>query len=200
MQGFSFHLTLFSHFFSCHCLIFNINGVTTFCKFIKKFTIFVLHNGKSNSFGTLELHAVNLIVIVLCCGCPHRFDITLFLRSNQNDIFCRFFIFFAYMKIICQTPSKNSDCKTQITVKEIGYRQIVNRLCLQYIQIPNFWYLTKVVGTTFALPIPLSYLRRWNGNFESDFSIKILRIHLLRDCHILPILLSFFNIKEITLN
>ena len=33
-------------------------------------------------------------------------------------MFCKFFIFFVYMKIICQNPSKNFHCKTQITVKK----------------------------------------------------------------------------------
>ena len=41
----------------------------------------VLHS-KSNCFGTSELHVVNLIVILLYCDYPHRFDIVLFLGSN----------------------------------------------------------------------------------------------------------------------
>ena len=41
----------------------------------------VLHS-KSNCFGTLELHVVNLIVTLSHCNCPHRFEIVLFLRLN----------------------------------------------------------------------------------------------------------------------
>ena len=33
-------------------------------------------------------------------------------------MFCRFFIFFEYMKIICYISSIHSDCKTQITCQE----------------------------------------------------------------------------------
>ena len=36
-----------------------------------------------------------------------------------------------------------------------------------------FGNLTKDVGTTHSPPIPLSYLKEWNGNFDCDFSIKI---------------------------
>ena len=37
---------------------------------------------KSNCFGTLEIHVVNLIALLLRCDSPRRFDIALFLRSS----------------------------------------------------------------------------------------------------------------------
>ena len=51
------------------------------------FGSFSLLHSKSNYFGTLELHVVKLIAIILHCDCPHRFDIVLFaivlcFRSN----------------------------------------------------------------------------------------------------------------------
>ena len=66
----------------------------------------------------------------------------------------------------------------------------INRHCLQS-RLPSFLVAqSKVVGTTLLPSIPLSYLRGWNGNFGWDFSIKIWRIHLMRACHLVPILLS----------
>ena len=43
--------------------------------------------------------------------------------------------------------------------------------------------LSKMVGTT-LLPPSLS-LKGWNGNFESDFSVKVWRIDLMKSCHVL---------------
>ena len=42
----------------------------------------VYFRSKSNCLGTLELHVVNLIVILLHYDCPHRFEIVLFLRKK----------------------------------------------------------------------------------------------------------------------
>ena len=50
---------------------------------IKNFLqFFHVLRSKSNCFGTLERHVVNLIVTLLHCDCPVRFDIVLFLRSH----------------------------------------------------------------------------------------------------------------------
>ena len=85
-------------------------------------------------------------------------------------MFCRYFIFFAYMKIICQTLSKNSDCKIQITVKKTPISERFFNQTLSPVQITKFFgNLSKVVEATLAPPIPLSYLRGWNGNFECLF-------------------------------
>ena len=50
----------------------------------------------------LKFYVVNLIVLLLHCDCPRRFEIVLLLRSNDmNDMFSRFFVFLTYMKVIC---------------------------------------------------------------------------------------------------
>ena len=57
------------------------------------------------------------------------------------------------MKITCQTPSKNSDCKIQITVKKnCNLVNVFSRTTLQ----------------PFISRLP-SYLRGWDGYFECDF-------------------------------
>ena len=101
-------------------------------------------------------------------------------------MFCSFFIFFAHMKIICQTPSKNSSCKIQITItKNSNLRYFINafsnnRHSFRY-RLPNFFCnLSKVVGTSHP---PTSYttvlFKGCDRNFECGFSIKIRRIHLM---------------------
>ena len=108
MQGFSFHLTLQD---------LKLSGSSFFVYFFFQLS-YELHS-KSNCFATLELHFVDLIVTILHCDCPHRFDVVLFLRSNWNGMFCSFFfIFFVYMKMICQTLWRNSDYKIEITAKK----------------------------------------------------------------------------------
>ena len=77
------------------------------------------------------------------------------------------------MKIICQTPCKNSDCKIQITAKKNS--NLVNVFFMQTlspIQITQFFGdLSKVVRTTLPPSMPrfLSYLRGWDEYFECDF-------------------------------
>ena len=41
----------------------------------KNSQFFHVFHSKANYFGTLELHVVKLIVMLLCCDCPRRFDI-----------------------------------------------------------------------------------------------------------------------------
>ena len=84
--------------------------------------------------------------------------------------FAGFSHFFPYMKIICQISRKKSDCKSQITYcqKRLQSQNVfsINR------HFSIFVNLSKVVGITLPPPIPLSYLRRWDGNFERDFFYK----------------------------
>ena len=57
-------------------------------------------------------------------------------QGRQNDSFAGFSCFFIYMKIICQTPNKNFDCKIQTTFKEnSNFLNVfsINKHCLQYI-------------------------------------------------------------------
>ena len=72
-------------------------------RILKKISQFfhVLHN-KSNCFGTLGLHVVNLIVI-FCIVTVHA-DLILYHFLDQIRMTCfaaGFSRFFAYMKIIC---------------------------------------------------------------------------------------------------
>ena len=88
-------------------------------------------------------------------------------------MFCGFFIILAYIKIICQTASKNSDCKIQIIVKKnpnLINVFTINRHCLQYIT-QFFGDLSKVLRTTLSPSLPRlqSYLWRWDGYFDCDF-------------------------------
>ena len=65
---------------------------------------------------------------------------------------------------------------------------------------PSFWDLSKVSSVTLSPPTPLSSLRGWNGNFECGFSIKILRMRLMRACHILLMFLFFMRHETSDLN
>ena len=121
---------------------------------------------------------------------------------------------FAYITIIFYTPSKSPDCKIQITAKRnFNLRYLINILfinlqCLQYrlpnivvvnllgppfsIQITHFWgNLSKFVGQTSQPSSLFFFLRRWDSNFERDFTVKIWRIDLMKVCRVLPILFSF---------
>ena len=76
------------------------------------------------------------------------------------------------MKIICKTPSKNLDCKIQITVKKNS--DLVNffsnnRHCHTNIDQPAFSWL-KQTPPTFYTYTPV-LLKGVSGNFEFDFSI-----------------------------
>ena len=94
---------------------------------------------------------------------------------DQKNVLQVFHIFFAYMK----TPSKNSDCKTQITVKKLQSQNAFsfNRHCIQspIKTIQFFGNLRRVAETSTSSPLPspyptpLSYFRGWNGNFEWPF-------------------------------
>ena len=102
-------------------------------------------------------------------------------------IFCRFFIFFAIYEDHLQDPKYGT---LIVKLRLLSRKNLISEFFFHYqtlspTQITQFFgNLSEVAGTTIQPPIPLSYIRGRNGNFEFDFSIKILRIHLLKACHI----------------
>ena len=91
----------------------------------------------SNCFGTLGLHAVNLIVILLHCTCPRRFGIVFLDQIRQNDMCYKFFIFFCIYEDHL-VDAKLKLCKIKITAKKTSNLRYfmnvfsINKHCLQY--------------------------------------------------------------------
>ena len=117
------------------------------------------------------------------------------IKLDRMVCFAGFSIFFGHM-----TLSKMSKCATQITLKKkicLKYFMmnifLINRHFLQYRSLNFSGSLSKFVGPNSHFPLSLSFLRGWDWHFEFGFSIKRWRIHLMRTCHILHILLSFIH-------
>ena len=106
----------------------------------------------------------------------HRFDIVLF------QFIILLIIYFVHIIIIWKLPCRNPDCRISSTF-------FVNRQCFQY-RLPNIvvtW--AKFLGPQFLIQTtqfcgnlrkvigkppnpPSSFLKRWDGNFECNFSVK----------------------------
>ena len=88
------------------------------------FRFFNVLLNKWNCFRPVELHVVQLIVILfhltaLTDLILYYFKfIVLLIKLDRMICFASSSYFFAYINIICYTPSKNPECKIQITAKK----------------------------------------------------------------------------------
>ena len=75
-------------------------------------------NTSGGCFRILELHVVNLIAIFSHWTVHADLILYYFLDQIRMTCFAGLSHFFAYTKIICQDPSRTSDCETQIAAKK----------------------------------------------------------------------------------
>ena len=180
---------------------------------------FFLFLNKWNCFRTVELHFVQLIVILLhlttLTGLILYYFNFLYYWSNWTEYFFLYLLLLSARPQIKALIEKFRLMPRKTSISGIALTFFINLWCFQC-KLPNIvvtwaklWWQTfsiqitqycdnvsKVVGQTSQAPI--SFYKRWGGNFVCDSSVKKYRIDLMKACHPLPSLLPLHQFNEIT--
>ena len=137
--------------------------ITTF------FTFFNVLLNKSNCFRTVELHVVEVIVM-------------LFYLTALTDLILYYFNLLYYWsnwtEYFFLSHILSSFTRSQAKTLTVKFRLIPRKTLISGILLTFFYWLTM-------FPIQIAQY------CECDYSVKIWRIDLMKACHVIPILFSF---------